>query len=525
MLLSSIFLCCVLQDRPLTVERIFGGEFKESNVGMNGVWHPDGLHLVTRARSASVKNGVDIIRLDPMTGKREVIIAAQYLIPKGSKTQIEIESFDLSADGKLLLVFNRSEKVWRQNTRGDYWLFDTTRKVLRKLGGADAKPSTLMFAKTSPDGRRVAYVRQNNLYTEDVATGKITRLTQDGTKHIVNGTFDWVHEEELDLRDGFRWSPDSKNIAYWQLDTSKEPLFTMINNTDTPHPTIQQFPYPLAGGINASARIGVVKTEGGPTKWMDVTSTSETGYLSRMGWAANSTELVIQKLNRQQNVVDFRIANTGSGVSKSVFVDRDAAYVESSSNDTGPFGVTWVDGGKRFLTLSERDGWRHAYSVAREGGAPVLLTPGEFDVQSVVAVDAKEKLIYFIASPSSAIQRYLFVANLQGQPNPRRVTPADQAGTFSYQISPTGKLAFCASSRVNEPPTSRLISLPDHKVVRELSSNSVLKSKLKHEVLGETRFLELKTATGLPMDASLILPPNFDETKKYPIFFHVYGEP
>lgn len=515
----------VAQPKPrLTVERVFGPYFNATDGGLNGTWLPDGRRQVTLARSAKLKGALDLVIVDVVSNKRSIFVSAESLVPKGKKAQIEIESFDITPDRKQVLIYNNSQKVWRTNTRGDYWLLNLKTNQLRQLG-AKAKPSSLMFAKLSPNGLRVAYVRENNLYVEDIATGKITPLTTDGTKTISSGTFDWVYEEELSLQDGWRWSPDGKSIAYWRLDATKEPLFTMINNTDTQYPTTLQFPYPLAGGVNATAKVGVVPAEGGATKWMDVTATNESGYIGRMEWAANSTELMIRKIDRLQQVNDFRIADVKTGKSRSVFVDRDPAYVETGTNDTSPLGVRWINGGKQFLTLSEQDGWRHLYSVPRTGGKPTLLTPEKYDIDKVEGYSEAKNLVYFTASPDSAIQRYLYAVNLDGKSLPVRLTPADVSGTSQFRISPTGEYAFARHFQFGVPPDVKLVTLPEYKPVRLLTDNAALKKKLKDEDLGETRFMTVKTADGQPMDVSLILPPNMDPNKRYPVFFYVYGEP
>jgi dipeptidyl-peptidase 4 len=475
------------QTKPaLTVERVYGREFSGSGGNLNGTWLADGKRKATLARSTKVPGGVDIVAVDVQSNATERLISASSLIPRAEKEPIDIESFELTPDLSKALFFTNSQKVWRANTRGDFWLFDLKKKSLHKIGG-NALTSSLMFAKISPSGKDVGYVQGHNLFVQNVASGKITKLTNDGTEMIVNGTFDWVHEEELGLQDGWRWSPDGKAIAFWQLDTRKEPLFTMINNTDSTYPQTVKFPYPFAGGINASSRIGVVTAAGGKTKWMDVTATSESGYIARMDWAANSSELMIQKLNRLQNFADFRIANAKTGKSKSVFQDKDAAFIETSTNDASPTGVRWIENGQRFLAISEKDGWRHIYSISRNGGDVHLLTPGDFDVDSIQGVDEKAKSVYYLASPNCAYQRYLYQSSLIGNPGVYRVTPDDNSGTNRYDISPNGSFAVVTHSQFGVPEDRKVVSLPTHQAVRELGDNARLKAKLKAENLGDTK--------------------------------------
>jgi len=230
-------------------------------------WQSDGSGYLALEPSPAKKDFVDIVRYDVSTGTRTVKVSAEKLIPAGATDPLTVEEFTFTPDEQKLLVFTNSARVWRSNTRGDYWVLDLKANTLRKLGGSDAKPSSLMFAKFSPDGQRVGYVRENNIYVENLSgDSKITKLTTDGSRYIVNGTFDWVYEEELFCRDGFRWSPDSKQIAYWQLNSEGVKEMLLINNTAGLYPVVTGFPYPKAGETNSAARVGVVGANGGPTR-------------------------------------------------------------------------------------------------------------------------------------------------------------------------------------------------------------------------------------------------------------------
>src|ERR1041385_2111385 len=382
-------------------------------------WQADGSGYLALEPSPSKKDFVDIVRYDVNTGARTVKVSAEKLTPTGATDPLLVEEFTFTPDEQKLLIFTNSARVWRSNTRGDFWVLDlktdTLRKLggpdvntrgdfwvldlktdtLRKLGGPDAKPSTLMFAKFSPDGQRVGYVRENNIYVEDLASdSKITKLTTDGSRYIVNGTFDWVYEEELFCRDGFRWSPDSKQIAYWQLNSEGVKEMLLINNTAALYPVVTAFPYPQAGETNSAARVGVVDANGDPTRWIDIPGDPRNNYLPRMEWAASSNELVIQQLNRRQDTNIVMLADARTGKAHPILTEKDEAWVDIAWGDidwdkTGIArgDVEWVDGGKRFLWASERDGWRHIYSVSRDGSDVKLITPGNYDVISVERVD------------------------------------------------------------------------------------------------------------------------------------------
>src|SRR5687767_5506326 len=426
-------------------------------------WQSDGSGYLALEPSTTKRGSVDIVRYDANTGERSVKVAAEKLIPSGTQSPLEVEEFSLSADEQKLLIFTNTARVWRSNTRGDYWVLDLKANgaaALRKLGGADAKPSTLMFAKFSPDGNRVGYVRENNVYVENLLGDfKITKLTTDGSRYIVNGTFDWVYEEELFCRDGFRWSPDSTQIAYWQLNSEGVKEMLLLNNTAGLYPEVTAFPYPKAGETNSAARVGVINANGGPTRWLEVPGDPRNNYLPRMEWAASSNELVIQQLNRRQDTNIVMLGDATTGKVRPVLTEKDEAWVDVAWGDIdwdkvgiARGDVEWIDQGKRFLWASERDGWRHIYSVSRDGRDVKLITPGNYDVISVERVDQQNGFLYFLASPENATQRFLYRVRFDGSGKEERVTPASVAGVHSYNISPRGDFAIHFYSSFNKVP-------------------------------------------------------------------------
>jgi dipeptidyl-peptidase 4 len=502
----------------VTLGRLYGStEFVSQTLGPVR-WLDDGAGYTRLEPSATVKDGRDIVRYDVETGRREVLIAAERFVPSGRSASLAIENYNWSPDKKLLLIFTNSQRVWRQNTRGDYWILSLGPGKLTKLGG-DAKPSTLMFAKFAPDGTRVGYVRENNLYVENLADNRITRLTNDGSRTIINGTFDWVYEEEMDLRDGWRWSPDGKHIAYWQLDAAGVKDFNLINNTDSLYPTIIPVQYPKAGEQNSASRIGIVAAEGGTTKWLEVPGDPRNHYIARMDWAASSDEVALQQLNRLQNTNLVMLGDIRTGVVRTILTERDDAWVDIDSD------LDWLDGGKRFLWVSERDGWRHAYSVARDGTSIKLITTGAFDLTSVESVDEAGGWLYYRASPENATQRYLYRAALDGNGKQERLSPANQPGTHTYNISPRATFAFHTHSAFGKPPQTDLVRLPTHASLRTMVENASVIEKVSKLKRGPSEFFRVDIGGGIQLDGWMIKPPDFDPSKKYPVLFHVYGEP
>ena len=522
----------VSADSDKLLHRMFASsDFEVKNFGP-ARWLDGGVSHTTVEPSADSKDAQDIVRYETATGKREILVPAAKLIPAGAKSPLAIEDYSWSKDKNYLLIYTNSAPVWRQNTRGDYWVLNLSSSALAKLGG-DTPASSLMFAKFSPDSTKVAYVRANNIYVEDIVSRKILPLTSDGSATLINGTSDWVYEEELDVRDGFRWSPDSRHIAYWQFDTRGVGIFSLIYNlgapreivTGFPYPGLGQYPsildiaYPIPGTTNSSVRVGVVDVEGGETRWMAVPGDPRDNYIARMDWAGNSNELAIEHLNRLQNTNDVLIADRASGAVRSIFQDKDAAWVDVMPE------IAWLHNGADFLWLSERDGWRHAYLVSRDGSRVQLITHGNFDVIGLGRADEKGGWLYFSASPENATQRYLYRTRLEGSGNAERVTPSNLPGTHDYDISPDSRWAFHQYSRVDVTPVTDLVELPAHRSARVLEDNAALRANASVLLGTPTEFFKLDIGEGVTLDGWMMKPPHFDPAKKYPVVVYVYGEP
>lgn len=459
----------------------------------------------------------EIIRYEASSGVRSVMVAASQLIPEGRNKPLPIEGYEWSADGKELLLFTNSRKVWRYNTRGDYWVLNLGTGRLQQLG-KDLESSTLMFAKFSPDGNRVAYVSKQNVYVEDLATSSVKQLTVDGGDNIINGTFDWVYEEELDGRDGFRWSPDGNYIAYWQSDTKAIGTFYLINNIDSIYSRPIPFPYPKVGTTLSNVKIGVIPASGGVTKWFDIPGDAADNYLPRMDFIPHSEEVLIQQLNRLQNTNRVWIGNTRTMALKNILTERDSAFLDLHDN------IKWLDNEKYFTWTSERDGWLHLYKVSRDGTKVLPITKGNFDVVNINCIDEKGGFVYYIASPENFTERYLYRSRIDGKGNAERVTPAGLSGQHAYQMSADAQWAIHTFHNATTPPRIALITLKNHQQVKMLEDNQALKSRYDQLALSPRQFFKVDIGDDR-LDAYMIKPKNFDSTKKYPLLFFVYGEP
>jgi dipeptidyl-peptidase-4 len=503
----------------LTITRIYGTRDLATETFGPSRWVDNGAGYTT-VEPAPEGKGQDLVRYDTERGTREVLVSAARLIPTRASEPLPVEDHAWSPDQTRVLIFTNSRPVWRRNTRGDYWVVDRAGGPPRKLGGPAAAPSSLMFAKFSPDGTRIGYVRENNLYVEHVATGRVTPLTTDGSRTVINGTFDWVYEEELMNydADGWRWSPDGKAIAYWQLNADRVRDFLLINNTDSLYSFTVPVQYPKAGEENSAARIGVVPADGGATQWLDIPGDARNHYLARMEWAGGNEQVIIQRLNRLQNTLELLLGDVRSGRVAPVLTERDSAWVDVVD------GLQFIEGGRRFAWLSERTGWRHVFLVSRDGRRVQPVTRGAFDVIQVNAVDEKGGWLYFTASPDDPAQRYLFRARLDGRGTAERVTPP-MAGTHAYDIAPDARHALRTYSRFDTPPVVDLVRLRGHRVLRTLIDNARLRGRLAALATGGHAFFRIPIGGGASLPAWIMRPPGFDSTRSYPLVAYVYGGP
>jgi len=468
-------------------------------------WANDGYHYyLQNANGIFVQDALD-------TGKKAVLTKAM-LTPPG-KQPLMVASFTISDDGQKLLIFTNTQKVWRYRTRGDYWVYDLSANTLKQIG-TTMPVASLMFAKLSPDGSKAAYVSGHNIYTEDLATGDVKQLTFDGTNKLINGTFDWAYEEEFDCRDGFRWSPDSRAIAFWQIDASKIKNYLMLNTTDSIYPFVVPVEYPVAGEDPSSCKLGVVDVSSAKITWINAPGDAVQHYIPRMEWTNNSNQIIFEQLNRAQNESRIFIGNVSNGTTAQIHEETSKTWIDLGRE---PVGWNWINKTNSFIWLSEKDGWEHIYSIDRDGREK-LITKDNYDVITLESIDQASGYVYFIASPDNATQKYLYRIKISGG-TAERLTPADEAGTNGYEISPNGKIAIHNFSNIYTPEQRELVSLPDHK---HLSGQVI---KLNESAKNKPEFFKVKTVDGVEMDGWMVKPTNFDSTKKYPVVFYVYSEP
>lgn len=491
----------------VTYSSILSAQFRQ-----NTQWSADGNAILKVIKG-------EIVQVDSRAPQHtKVLISLAMLTPKDSSKALPISQFSFSDDKSKVLLFTNTQRVWRYHTRGDYWVYDIHQQTLNKIG-KDKPESSLKFAKFSPEGTKIAYVSANNLYVEDLKSGNSKQLTFDGDvkKNIINGTFDWVYEEEFGTRDGFRWSPQGNQIAYWKINGASIRNYLMLNTTDSTYSYTVPVEYPKAGEDPSACSIWSVDINSGNSIKMEIPGDPIQHYIPRMEWT-KSDQLIIQQLNRKQNESTLLLSNPHTGESHPIYQEVDEAWIDIKSrwNGDDPTGWDWIKNGEKFIWVSEKDGWRHLYAVDMQGNEK-LITPGEYDVIQLVHVDEKNNVVYFTASPENATEAYLYQVALSGG-KAKRVSPPNQQGTHQYVFSSNGRLAIHSFSNVSQSTHNEVITLPSHQVISP-GNTTVAPTE------NQAEFFKITTVDGIEMDGWMVKPTNFDPTKKYPVLFYVYGEP
>lgn len=362
----------------------------------------------------------------------------------------------------------------------------------------------------SPDGRHLLTIEDGNLFVGELEGDRRTQLTRNA-----------VPDEVWNGRAA--WSPDGQRIAFVETDASRVRRRSSLVPDDPSYPGVRETRFARVGETISSLRVGVVDAEGSETRWLDISQPAEGFYLGQAGWAGNSDELLVEKLSRFRDERAFLIADLRTGAVTRIYHETDPAWVVASYGKNS--GLEWIHDGQAFLVLSERDGWRHAYAISRDGTQQTLLTPGPFDIIERAVIDHAGGWFYYYASPDNATQKALYRVRLDGSGEMQRITPKEQPGTHDYRFSPDARRAFHTWSTFDTPPLTELVELPGHRVVRVLEESAALRKTVAAADYRPTEFLQLEIADDITLDAWLMKPPRFDPSRKYPVLVYVYSEP
>ena len=468
-------------------------------------WSPDGEHFTHVARR---NDTTDLVRVNARSGQAEVMVHGEELVPPGETAPISIEGYTFSTDLRDLLIYTNSVRVWRQNTKGEYYVWNF---ASRRLTPASTRPGYQQFAKLSPDGRKVAFVRENNLFVTDLVTGAEVQLTKDGSENVINGTSDWVYEEELGLRDAFRWSPDGSRLAFWRIDQTVIKPFYMIDESSLYSEPIP-VRYPKAGEQNSEVKIGVVDVASGATVWIDLGHDKDI-YIAEMGFV-DEHEVWLTRLNRHQNMLDLMLGDVTSGESRVIMTDTDAAWVDAQT-------PLWIDGGSRYLFQSERSGFNHLYLFNRDGTLKWAVTQGDWEVTSFYGIDDEREVLYIGTTKDSPLRRTLYRVNLDGS-SLERISSSE--GSHRIQFNSTFSMYVDRYSSAGSPPQQTL-NAADGSVINVIRDNAELRARIDTLDLNPPEFMTVPGAAGDELNAYMIKPRDFDPSRSYPVLMYVYGGP
>jgi dipeptidyl-peptidase 4 len=508
----------------INASRMFSGQFFSG-----GRWADEG-PIVRFTREDKSGSNTDLISYDLEKDSRTILIDGSELYAPDVERNIRIDDYAFSEDGSRILIYTDSERLWRLPTQGYYYVYEPETGKLTPL--SDRSRGFQMFAKFNSAGDEVAFVRGRNLFLVSLDDMSERALTTDGAQgSIINGTFDWVYEEEFGLRDGWKWSPDGRNIAFFKLDESATRDFAMTDLRGL-YPEYERFRYPKAGMHNSEVKVGLLDLEDDSISYFDTDTWNSDGeeheYIARMGWTPavdGSYRVWMLRLNRDQNRLDLLYGDAETGSTSRVLHEEEPTWI-----DLGADKITYLDDGKHFVWQSETSGFNHLYLYENSGLQVGALTSGEWDVTNFHGVDLESGTAYFTAAVDNPLERglYSIKVDTRGADSRRPASVpleiSGSGGTHRINMSSDFRYYVDAYSDVSTPPVWTLHS-SDGRVLRNLEPNSELIERLKKYDLPAPEFTSVPAADSTPLNAYLIKPSDFDSTRQYPLLMYVYGGP
>jgi dipeptidyl-peptidase-4 len=494
----------VIAQQKMTVEEIYTGTFRTK--GMDELQSMKNTNQYTVLNSDRTTRTQQVDLYDYATLKK----VATLIDTKNFKSLADgIDSYTFSNDEKQMLIANATTPIFRHSFTADYYLYNLTTKELTKILERVQEPTF------SPDGTKVAFARENNLFVYDIASKEITQVTTDGKKNaIINGITDWVYEEEFAFVRAFDWSADSKKLAYIRFDESEVPEFSMNIYQKNLYPTVETFKYPKAGEKNALVSLFVYDVAVKSSKAINLGNYSDF-YIARMKWTSDANVLCAQVLNRHQDNLDLIFVDGTSGAAKVVLNEKDKAYIDVTDN------LTFLKDNS-FIWTSEKDGFNHIYLYDKTGKLKNQVTKGNWEVTSYYGFDEKTKTVFYQSVENGSIVRDVYKICLDGK---NKVKLSQQTGTNEATFSPDFTYFINTYSSAIVPTAYTLNSSKDGKQVQSIVDNTTLSDKLKKYDLPNKEFFELTTDKGNKLNAWMIKPKDFDATKKYPVFMFQYSGP
>ncbi len=527
----------VATDAPeITLEDIYASATFQSRRFQGGQWADEGpiIRHIERQQDGEVTN---LVEYNLETDARTVLIDESTLYAEDVDRQIAIEDYQYSADGTKVLIYTDSQQVWRYNTKGMYYIYDVEDETLTPL--SDRDKGYQMFAKFSPDGEHVGFVRKRNLFVVNLNTMEETRLTSSGSDGaIINGTSDWVYEEEFGLRDGWSWSPDGDQIAFFQLDESETKAYTLTDLRQGQYPDMTKFRYPKAGEKNSEIHIGVIDISSGDRRFFETTTWNAGGdsleYIPRMGWTPEidgEHAVWLFRLNRDQNHLDLIYGDPETMETQVVLEENAKSWieVETGFSDLDVGKINYLEDGEHFVWISERDGYRHLYLYQNDGQFVRQISRGPWDVTDFHGIDEEQGYVYLTGTLESPLERHLYRVGLGAQSggsetsaDPVKITEAQ--GWHSVNMSSDTRYYIDTYSNAERPPVVRLHA-SDGERLQVLEPNQVLRERVKEYRLPVPEFTTVPAADGTELNAYIIKPNDFDPDKQYPLLMYAYGGP
>lgn len=516
-----LLLCFLVQQQSFSQQKNRYSSVKEalskssqlsgSNGPSNVNWIDDGNRYSYMHYNSETEN-MEIRAYEPATAEDELIFNNEEHTFPNSDSTFEYSSFQWSKDSKYLVFQSNFRPVYRHSGISDYYLYSVQDGSLELLV-KDARTAEL-----SPDGSKIGYERDGDLFVYNLDSGEETQLTDSAEEYFYNGRFGWVYEEEFGLAQAWVWSPDSKNIAYWQTDERNVNIFQMTDYSGQ-HPEYEKIPYPKVGDENPRVKIGVIDVETGTQQWMDA---PENGYIPRIYWTAEEDKLAIVHLNRAQNHLRLFFNDISSGVNQLVMEEQSKTWIDVFDFFAGINHLFFFPkDSKEFFWISDRDGWSHIYRYGYDGKLKNRVTRGEWEVTYVHSVDYRNNRIYYTSTEESPLERHLYSVNFSGR-NKQKHTEVE--GTHDISMGSNSKFFINRYSNTSTPTQVELWSLMDGKM-EVLEDNASVKEFTENHVYSPYELFSFTTSDGQKLDGSIIKPIDFDSTKSYPLLLNIYGGP